>query len=482
MMMDYDIELSKQILEKYNSGIIGRDEVPIPTEIPSIDHKTILDLINQEQLEFTDLQIEQFFINYNITDSLKEEVLTSKNCFNFKLLEKIGVSLYPYFAFGVLNGGSATSYADFKKNESFNPELFNFIKDTFDSLSENYRNLPKGITPAFINPNGKPGPSFLELKFRKLLLETERFKQLYKTNIKIPFFQMTSYNNNEVINDYYKKLDKSIFIKDLLDKKQFDFDNIFTGIQPLITAYTHSKFGNIKNIFKDKNGNYYPLPGGHGQIFITLREIFNKLRNNGIKFISIGNVDNIGYNINPVSIAILALSGKQAAFDFSFKTQFDKKGGILIKDQKGHLNCCDLGVAIDIDSLKDFDATSILFNCASGIFNLEYLTDNLDYIIEKLPTRFSDQNKDIGLYSQAEQVTWEIIGILSDFLILAVDKYDNFLASKLLVENFITSGLTIDFDNEEIKKYTMLLHNGLINKLKNCFNLDLKNGEWKPND
>ena len=79
------------------------------------------------------------------------------------------MSLYPYFAFGVLNGGSATSYADFKKNESFNPELFNFIKDTFDSLSENYRNLPKGITPAFINPNGKPGPSFLELKFRKLL-------------------------------------------------------------------------------------------------------------------------------------------------------------------------------------------------------------------------------------------------------------------------------------------------------------------------
>ena len=54
--------------------------------------------------------------------------------------------------------------------------------------------------------------------------------------------------------------------------------------------------------------------------------------------------------------------------------------------------------------------------------------------------RFTDQDKDAGRYSQAEQVTWEVAGILPAFLSFAVDKYDRFIAAKLFAETLLTSG------------------------------------------
>ena len=42
----------------------------------------------------------------------------------------------------------------------------------------------------------------------------------------------------------------------------------------------------------------------------------------------------------------MALSGREAGFEFSFKTPVDIKGGILIRDTRGRLNCGDIGPAI----------------------------------------------------------------------------------------------------------------------------------------
>lgn len=478
-----DKQLSYSILEKYNNKEIGQEPKAELKEIPQIDNKTILDCTGNISIKFDETKVISFFEKYNLPEALLEKCIKSEFVFDNNLLTEIGIYLYPTFSYGVLNGGSATSYVDRKKNEDFNSELFNNFEDLFSTLSATYKGKAKGITPAFINPNGEQGPSFMELKMRSLLIEAKKYNEVtgHPNKNLFPMFQMTSTYNNDDILEFYESCKNSKYIKDLIKETGIDITNVLTGIQPLITAYTHSNRGDTKSIFLTKKNEPLPLPGGHGQCFLVLKDIFKKLYNRGIRFVTIGNVDNVGYTLDPKSLALLALSEKQAAFDFSFKTEFDVKGGVLIRDQFDRINCADLGVAVSKDDIKraEKNKTPILFNCATGMFNLEYLIKNIDNIIHKLPTRFSDQVKDTGEYSQGEQVTWEIIGLLDDFLIMAIDKYDRFLASKLLLENLVTSGLTCENIDENLKKNGEALNQGLFRKLRNDFQLKLTNGKWE---
>lgn len=481
-----DKKLSKSIMDRYNSGEIGKEPKAQLNSIPEIDNKTIIDFTKNIQLEVTNKEIESLFIKYDLPESLKRECLEKSNIFDASFLTKVGIHLYPYFSYGVLNGGSATSYVDFTKNRQFDDQLFTDLEMTINELTPKYKGKAKGITPAFINPNKSPGPSFMELKMRSLLLEAKKYKILTgkKTDKLFPIFQMTSTTNTADILDFYKKSVNSTYLKDLTQLTLNNITEVKTAIQPLISAFTHSNKGDEKSIFLDSDGNQLALPGGHGQCFKVLKDIFIELYNEGIRFISIGNVDNIGYTLDPKALAILAITGKQATFDFSFKTEFDVKGGILINDQFNRLSCADLGVAVSKEDVQkaEQDGIPILFNCATGLFNLELLIEKIDFISKNLPTRFTDQNKDIGLYSQAEQVTWEVISILDEFIILAVDKYERFLASKLLIENLVTSGLATNIKNIELEKCAQALYDGLSNQLVNTFKLKLTNGEWLNND
>ena len=54
--------------------------------------------------------------------------------FDEAALEKIGIHLYPQTAYGVLNGGSASTYADLKKNRSLAPGLFDRYRERFEKL------------------------------------------------------------------------------------------------------------------------------------------------------------------------------------------------------------------------------------------------------------------------------------------------------------------------------------------------------------
>lgn len=476
-----DFTLSKEILERYNKKEIGRESKIELSEIPSLNNKNIIEISDNTTVSLTESEIELFLDTYSLSNTLTEDIKSSNGSINFLLLRKIGVELLPYFAFGVLNGGSATSYVDIKKNSAFNSDIFNTIEDLFSDLSSKYKNKPKGITPAFIQPDKTPGPSFMELKVRALFLESEKYFQMTGRELSrhIPIFQMTSSFNNEIIADYYKSLITSPFIGNY----STSMNQILSGKQPLITAYKELENGLI-DYFTDINDDYLGLPGGHGQSFYVLKETFIKLYEQGIKFVSIGNVDNIGYSIEPTTIALLALTGKQATFDFAIKTPFDVKGGVLVVDNNNRLNCADLGVAVSKDDVlqAEKDEKTILFNCATGYFNLEYLIKNLDRIIKELPIRFSRQNKDIGEYFQAEQVTWEVLTLLDDFLILAVNKYDRFLASKLLIENLVTCGMVNEIKDDILKKNAELLNNGLTGLLENKFNLQLDNGQWRTKD
>ena len=56
------------------------------------------------------------------------------------------------------------------------------------------RKPPKGITPAYLNPDGSPGESFLVLKMRAALVQAARWRERFGTPDRpvLPFFQMTS--------------------------------------------------------------------------------------------------------------------------------------------------------------------------------------------------------------------------------------------------------------------------------------------------
>ena len=513
-----DINLTNDILKNYNDGLYDCI-VPVEVqEIPGIDGVSVLDRAGMESWscelnsacdnlrkvnpEFREYLLGTVFGCISVPSG--EKIIK----FSKEDLKNIGIQLYPYVSYGILNGGSATSYSDGKKNKALNPDLMKLYKTLFEKSSAEATGKAKGITPAYTNPDGSSGATFIEIKLRALLIqnlqyrlsvssENELFSGDSKTKAKsalFPMFQMTSIYNDTQITEELKKYKNSPLLKDLAETLDIDITKVLTGIQPMLAALTHSDVGRPKQLFTNawgRDGEMLPIPGGHGQNFTILSEIYKYMYNElGKRFVYLGNVDNIGNMPDPVSIAVTALSGSQASFEFAFRTPVDVKGGILVRDQRGKLNCADIGPAISREEVDRQEAAGkkILYNCATGLFNLEFLTANIEKIARDLPMRISDQVKDAGSYSQAEQVTWEIIGMLDNPLILGVNKYDRYLAAKLLIESFLTSGLMLDdkdFPEHEdpardFKRTAENLFEGLKRNLDINYAMKNENGRWQP--
>ena len=497
-----NLELTLNILNNFNAGKYDHVETVSVTGLPQVDGRSIVSLDGEVSLTLPyELCVNRLTCsgwqgNVERFGKKDGEGIT----FSRSGLYVLGISLLPLLAYGVLNGGSATSFHDRKKNIDFNAALFSIYRSLFEKNSEKYRGTPKGLTPAFYHPDGSEGPTFLELKMRNLLIRTMEYQELARAmglrNSSMtlhPMFQMTSIKTNDEIKAALSSFSKSPFLEDLMAATNNSIVNVLTGIQPLLAAYTHSKEGVPKKLFTRAHGkenSVLPLPGGHGQNFTVLKAIYQDLYDQGKRFIYLGNIDNLGFTIHPEALALLALSGKQAGFDFSFKTPVDVKGGILVYDQRKRLNCADIGPAIPEEEVlkAERQGKPIMFNCATGLFSLDYLVRNLDVIINELPVRFSDQNKDAGRYSQAEQVTWEIIGMLDDFYVFGVDKFERFLSAKLVLETFMTSGLEFDhpdFPSSRNPKHDLRgiagrLYSGLSKKLSRDYGMRLYNGRWKP--
>jgi UTP--glucose-1-phosphate uridylyltransferase len=492
-----DVGLSTRILDNYNSGKYD-DIVPVEvTGVPVIDGKKIIDVTGklEESYDYAKVRerIEKLGARIDIEKIGKRN--EDKIVFGARELNELGVLLYPLLAYGVLNGGSASSYVDYKKNQSFNPVLFDICKKEFETVEAVSKGKAKGITPAFINADGSLGPSFLELKMRSLLIENLRYRALTKSGNTAPgpMFQMTSVYNNDEVTRAYAGYRNSPMLEDLIEETGFDVTKVETGIQPMLAALSHSSEGRLKGFFLKAHGkenNPLPMPGGHGQNFIYLAKVYRELYEKGKRFVYLGNVDNIGFTVDPVSLALLALGGNEAGFEFAFRTQVDVKGGVLIIDQKQRLNCADIGAAISKDEIKriEKEGKKILFNVATGLFDLEYLVRNLEEIAHKLPMRISDQDKDSGKYAQAEQVTWEVIALLRDPVIFGVDKYKKFLASKLLLEGLMASGVgkgnpdyPKDPDPEkDLSGVGARLSEGLERQLSTTYGLEKAGNAWIP--
>jgi UTP--glucose-1-phosphate uridylyltransferase len=502
-----DAGLSLRILDAYNRGEYDRFKPIEVSEIPEASGESIVDLTDDSGI-VVDLRTARDHLGSKLPGKLVDAITRSAEpdggslVVSGRALERIGTLLMPLVSYGVLNGGSASSYADVTKNRGFSAELFDLLSSEFQSLAEVSTGRPKGLTPAYLNKDGTHGPSFLLLKMRSVLISVIRSREAQRRtglgggltpDPLVPLFQMSSVHTQDPLADAYTRYPDHPLLSDLVTHTGINPAAVQDAVQPLIAAYTHSSEGRPKRIFSHAYGNdgqTLPLPGGHGQSFAVLSEIYRGLRASGKRYVYLGNVDNLGYLPDPREIACMALTGKQAGFDFARKTPVDVKGGILVRDLSGSLNCADIGPAISSEDVARAQQSGrpILFNAATGLFDLDYLCENLNRITTDLPVRFTDQKKDAGQYSQAEQVTWEVLGMLDDFLVFTVDKWERFLAAKLLLETLMTSGTRLEdplypgSDNpaENLRSTAAQLNAGLISRLRETYGMERSGGVWVP--
>ena len=490
-----DVDLTLSVLDRLNKSKYTSDPGVIGS-IPDSSDPAIVDCRGNFSWEIDEGQAQKALKDLGISVALSDfgEIDQGVAHFSRDGLSQLGRLMLPLVSSGILNGGSATSYADRIKNQAINHELFAMYEARFHRLIDPFAGLPKGLSPGFVQPDESPGPSFIEMKMRSLLVkgveETSRRTANYSRTL-FPLFQMTSTHTNDHIASAYQDYQNSPMLKPLIEYTGIDITRVETGIQPLIAAYIRR--GDVWSVFSEAHGrknSCLPLPGGHGQCFFVLKSIFMDLKRQGKRFIQIGNVDNLGNTPDPALIAILALTQKAAGFEFAFKTPVDVKGGILVRNGVGKLNCADIGPAISTQQVEDAEkgGAEILFNCATGLFSLDYLTSHIDEIIDGIPLRVSHQKKEAGEYAQAEQITWEILSLLDDPIIFGVDKYERFLAAKMFVECMMTSGVGLaepGFPREEdpardLYGVAQRLHQGLTALLTSTYGMKVFEGNWIP--
>ncbi len=469
-------------------------------KFPSVDGEQVisaadLDAVTVGEQDF-DSFLESYLPGFTRRDFSCPEY-KGRICIDAEHLRMLGILLYPVTAYGILNGGSATSYIDSKKNRAYGDSLFSKAEQVFRNIVPLCSNKPKGSSPGFINPKGTAGPSFMYLKIRSLMIESLRYRNLMKQRFPkktihefgiIPLFQMTSTFTHDLLNEEIESVRKDPHHQDLLKALRCDDISVRSAVQPLAAACTYYEPGKPVDLFLQAWGTSHtplPLPAGHGQNFSVLKDIYRELHREGKQFAYLGNIDNLGNTLHPVHLALTALRSSDASFEFSFKTPVDVKGGVLVKNSEGKLDCMDIGPGIDMKNVQSHidSGHQILFNCATGLFNLSYLSSSLDDIVENLPLRISNQEKDAGRYSQIEQITWEVIGIMDNPLVIGVNKNERFMAAKLLIEQILTSlapALIEHPGNDENLRSFHHLHGALNQALKSRYQFNLSGDQWTP--
>ncbi|PKL25624.1 MAG: hypothetical protein CVV47_06110 [Spirochaetae bacterium HGW-Spirochaetae-3] len=482
-----DLELTESILAGLNAGLYDGVQAVEAAGVPPVDGVSLVPAgaamrystplsVARERLDALGLALPEGAVVEG------DAVVLDRNA-----LVDLGERLYPVTAWGVLNGGSATSYADRKKNGSLGPGVFDAIRSGFELLAPLCDGRPKGVSPAYVNPDGSPGESFLVLKMRAALLRASRYVDRFGAPERpaLPFFQMTSEATDAPLRSAYAEYAGHPWLAPLIRRTGTDPTRPRSAKQPLLAAFTHSSEGRPRRVFDAAYGkpdSAIALPGGHGQGFRVLGDVYRGLLADGYRYAYIGNVDNIGYYPDPAELAVMALSGAEAAFEFAYRTPVDIKGGVLVTTADGRRTVADIGQAISFDRVRALEASGerVLFNCATGLFDLARLVPRLDEISSRLPVRVSDQDKDSGRYSQAEQSTWEVVGLLDAPLGFAVEKGERFIAAKLLAETVLASGAVSDGLPDDVAATARMMSDGLRSMLAGPCGLRIDGGAWVP--
>lgn len=488
-----DPELTFLLLEQLNREGLAAQQAAA-ADFPSARDPRILDMA-QAEFQIPNAEAEQLVRRLDLPGTLESWARRDKDLWVWgpSELEQLGLFLFRKYSYGVLNGGSATSYADLKKNAVYGQDILELYRSDLAAYEPLLRDQPKGCTPAFLHPDGSPGPDYLELKLRALLISCWRSQKAFGSYTPLAPFQMTSAATDGPVAQALERYRSSPYLVPWMEATGWDPTQVLTATQGLIGTFTPPDPQGQRGIFvadTAQGPRCLALPGGHGQNFRVLAPLQQKLEQQGGRWVSLGNIDNLGYLPDPLALALLALRGDEAGFDFSWRTPLDIKGGVLYQEPSGRLNCGDLGVALDRDQAFAAEAAGrpLFFNCATGLFDLNILNRERERWSRDLPLRLSEQDKDIGRYAQVEQVTWEVLGLMDRPVIFAVAKQERFLAAKLLVESFLTSGRRLDdpvFQKPEhaaLQTLAGVLHGGLKKLLAGPYRLSLRQGRWEPLD
>ncbi|GAB1433348.1 hypothetical protein MASR2M29_19740 [Spirochaetota bacterium] len=187
-----DVKAVLAILDDINSGRRGHDPIPAAAGVPPLDGKTIIPLGSAYRINKKIAEESLKALSVNIPKGAIED--GKDLVFGNDILKELGEELYSITAWGILNGGLATSYADKKKNEAMIPGLFEVIKPGFERMAPLCDGRPKGLAPAYINPDGSQGESFILLKMRAALVKAESHIERFGSGPRpvLPMFQMSS--------------------------------------------------------------------------------------------------------------------------------------------------------------------------------------------------------------------------------------------------------------------------------------------------
>ncbi|HOT60324.1 MAG TPA: hypothetical protein PLJ83_11745, partial [Spirochaetales bacterium] len=142
-----DIDATLALLNTINSTQIDEKPAIQFTGLPNIDGKVIVNCKNLDFFDAPEARAKEILALTNLPETLATSKTNGIWRFERQALIRIGTALFAFTAYGVLNGGSATSYGDVKKNASINADVFNAIKPIFDTLAPLCKDKPKGITP-----------------------------------------------------------------------------------------------------------------------------------------------------------------------------------------------------------------------------------------------------------------------------------------------------------------------------------------------
>jgi UTP--glucose-1-phosphate uridylyltransferase len=124
--MGIDIPLTQRILDNFNAGKYDHFEPVAVKDIPKVDGDRIIDVTGDVSFSTTAAQAQKAIdaLGVQVDIASLGEVRGDTISFDAAALERLGVLLYDVVAYGVLNGGSASSYVDRTKNVGFNQTLF----------------------------------------------------------------------------------------------------------------------------------------------------------------------------------------------------------------------------------------------------------------------------------------------------------------------------------------------------------------------
>ncbi|HOX92160.1 MAG TPA: hypothetical protein PLC54_04500, partial [Spirochaetales bacterium] len=212
-----DVDKSLSLLQAINDGSLSAQAATKSStaagalRIPPLDGKRIVDVHGMKEFRLPAKHALQRLseLQESLPPTARSE--GSDLVFDRPALVSLGQRLLGQAAWGVLNGGSATSYADRKKNQSMGAEVFSAIQSGFELLAPLCDGTPKGLSPAYINPDGSPGESFLVLKMRAALRVARGVAAQRGSDVRrpvLPFFQMTSPATNGSLARAYGSWDK----------------------------------------------------------------------------------------------------------------------------------------------------------------------------------------------------------------------------------------------------------------------------------